>query len=259
MRTTEKTMPAYYDGHRPAKARTLPKRILLVDDDEGIVAAVGPALAVHGYEVTTAPDGLEALCAFENDEPDLVLLDLMMPRLGGLEICRRIRETSTTPIIVLSVKGGEGDIVSVLDQGADDYLVKPFRLSELRARISAVLRRADKVRSKKITCGDLEIDTEKRHVRVAGRSVTLTPIEYALIAELGANAGRVLTTRLLLQRVWGRQYGSESDYVKGVVRRLRVKLEPDPAHPRYIITEPHVGYRLDDAPEPRRSEGAGSV
>jgi two-component system KDP operon response regulator KdpE len=171
----------------------------------------------------------------------------MMPRLGGLEICRRIRESSTTPIIVLSVKGGEGDIVSVLDLGADDYLVKPFRLSELRARISAVLRRVGKVRSKKITCGDLEIDTEKRQVKIAGRSVTLTPIEYALIAELGANAGRVLTTRLLLQRVWGRQYGSESDYVKGVVRRLRVKLEPDPAHPRYIITEPHVGYRLDDA------------
>lgn len=258
MRTTENTMPAS-DAHRMTKARALPKRILLVDDDEGIVAAVGPALAVHGYEVTTAPDGVEALSAFENDEPDLVLLDLMMPRLGGLEICRRIRETSTTPIIVLSVKGGEGDIVSVLDQGADDYLVKPFRLSELRARISAVLRRADKVRSKKITCGDLEIDTEKRHVRVAGRSVTLTPIEYALIAELGANAGRVLTTRLLLQRVWGRQYGSESDYVKGVVRRLRVKLEPDPAHPRYIITEPHVGYRLDDAPEQRRAEDTGPV
>jgi two-component system KDP operon response regulator KdpE len=255
MRVTEKRVPTYESGHVP-KARALQKRLLLVDDDEGIVAAVGPALAAHGYEVTTAADGMEALAAFECDEPDLVLLDLMMPRLGGLEICRRIRESSSTPIIVLSVKGGEGDIVSVLDLGADDYLVKPFRLSELRARISAVLRRAGKVRSKKITCGDLEIDTEKRQVRVAGRSVTLTPIEYALIAELGANAGRVLTTRLLLQRVWGRQYGSESDYVKGVVRRLRVKLEPDPAHPRYIITEPHVGYRLDDAPETPRSDDA---
>jgi two-component system KDP operon response regulator KdpE len=251
-------MPAF-DAQRPAKTRALPKRILLVDDDEGIVAAVGPALAAHGYEVTTASDGVEALAAFEADEPDLVLLDLMMPRLGGLEICRRVRESSTTPIIVLSVKGGEGDIVSVLDLGADDYLVKPFRLSELRARISAVLRRVGKVPSKKIVCGDLEIDTEKRHVKVAGRVVTLTPIEYALIAELGAHAGRVLTTRLLLQRVWGRQYGSESDYVKGVVRRLRVKLEPDPAHPRYIITEPHVGYRLDDAFEQLRADDAGTA
>jgi len=241
-------MPVY-EAQRGARTRALQKRILLVDDDAGIVAAVGPALAAHGYEVSTAADGIEALAAFESEEPDLLLLDLVMPRLGGLEICRRIRESSTTPIIVLSVKGGEGDIVSVLDLGADDYLVKPFRLSELRARISAVLRRVGKVRSKKITCGDLEIDTEKRHVKIAGRSVTLTPIEYGLIAELGANAGRVLTTRLLLQRVWGRQYGSESDYVKGVVRRLRVKLEPDPAHPRYIITEPHVGYRLDDALE----------
>jgi two-component system KDP operon response regulator KdpE len=256
MRMTEKRIPAN-EAQRPSRPRALQKRILLVDDDEGIVAAVGPALALHGYEVTTAVDGIEALAAFDSDEPDLVLLDLMMPRLGGLEICRRIRESSSTPIIVLSVKGGEGDIVSVLDLGADDYLVKPFRLSELRARISAVLRRAGKVRSKKITCGDLEIDTEKRHVKVGGRSVTLTPIEYALVAELGANAGRVLTTRLLLQRVWGRQYGSESDYVKGVVRRLRVKLEPDPAHPRYIITEPHVGYRLDDAPEQPPPEYAG--
>ncbi len=252
MRTTEKR--GEFESVRVTKARKLQKRILLVDDDAGIVAAVGPALAAHGYDVTTAADGMEALAAFEADEPDLLLLDLMMPQLGGLEICRRIRESSMTPIIVLSVKGGEGDIVSVLDLGADDYLVKPFRLSELRARISAVLRRADKVRSKKITCGDLEIDTEKRHVKIAGRNVMLTPIEYALIAELGANAGRVLTTRLLLQRVWGRQYGNESDYVKGVVRRLRVKLEPDPAHPRYIITEPHVGYRLDDALEARAGD-----
>ncbi len=245
MRTSDKRVSLDEAG-RSSKVRALHKRILLVDDDEGIVAAVGPALIAHGYDVAITADGIEALASFEIDEPDLVLLDLMMPRLGGLEICRRIRQSSSTPIIVLSVKGGEGDIVSVLDLGADDYLVKPFRLSELRARISAVLRRVGKIPSQKIVCGDLEIDTEKRHVKIAGRNVTLTPIEYALIAELGANVGRVLTTRLLLQRVWGRQYGSESDYVKGVVRRLRVKLEPDPAHPRYIITEPHVGYRLDD-------------
>jgi two-component system KDP operon response regulator KdpE len=240
-------------GEVPAKATRARKRVLLVDDDQGIVAAVRPALVAHGYEVTTAGDGRAALAIFERDEPDLVLLDLMMPRLGGLQVCQTIREYSTTPIIVLSVKGGEGDVVSVLDLGADDYLVKPFRLTELRARISAVLRRVDKVRSQKIVCGDLEIDTVARSVTLAKRVVTLTPIEYALLAELGKNVGRVLTTRLLLQRVWGREYGNEGDYVKGAIRRLRVKLEPDPTHPRYIVTEPHVGYRLVEGNEPPKA------
>ncbi len=232
---------------RSLRNLVMKKRILLVDDDQGIVSAVRLALSAHDYEVTTAVDGVDALASYEREEPDLILLDLVMPRLGGLEVCRRIREFSAIPIVVLSVKGGEGDIVPALDLGADDYLVKPFRLSELRARVSAVLRRAGKAFSKKIVCGDLEIDTEKRRVSVAGRAVSLTPIEYAVIAELAANAGRVLTTRLLLQRVWGNQYGDETDYVKGVIRRLRVKLEPHPAHPQYIVTEPHVGYRLNDA------------
>ncbi|GAC1311748.1 MAG: response regulator transcription factor [Vulcanimicrobiaceae bacterium] len=236
---------------KPSDSQPIPyrlgrQRILLVDDDAGIVSAVAPALESHNYEITVASDGREALQIFERDEPDLILLDLMMPLLGGLEVCRQIRARSRVPIIVLSVKGGEGDIVAVLDSGADDYLVKPFRLAELRARISAVLRRAEKRRSKRICCGDLEIDIEKRNVSVAGRPVALTPIEYAVLSQLAGNAGRVLTTRYLLQRVWGEQYGDEGDYVKGVIRRLRVKLEPDPAHPHYIITEPHVGYRLND-------------
>lgn len=221
-------------------------RVLLVDDDRGIVAAVAPALEAHDYEVSVATNGIQALRDFDSQRPDLILLDLMMPRLGGIEVCRQIREISTTPIIVLSVKGSEEDIVRVLDLGADDYLVKPFRLAELRARVSAVLRRAKHVVSKKIVCGELVIDTEKRNVTVAGRPVALTPIEYAVLAELGAHAGRVLTTRLLLQRAWGEQYGDEGDYVKGVIRRLRVKIEEDSAHPRFIITEPHVGYRLED-------------
>ena len=231
----------------PLKTRRRPRRrILLVDDDNGIVSAVAPALEAHDYDIVVARNGVDALRAFQQQEPHLVLLDLMMPRMGGLDVCRRIREASSTPIIVLSVKGGESDIVPALDLGADDYLVKPFRLAELRARVSAVLRRAEKIQSKKIVCGDLEIDTEQRNISVAGRAIPLTPIEYALIAELGANAGRVLTTRLLLRRVWGEEYGDEGDYVKGVIRRLRVKIEPDPAHPHYIITEPHVGYRLYD-------------
>ncbi len=222
------------------------QRILLVDDDPGIMTAVKQALVTHGYEMITATDGMEALDTFERELPDLILLDLMMPRCGGREVCQAIRELSATPIIVLSVKDSESDIVSVLDLGADDYLVKPFRLAELLARVRAVLRRGDKIIASKVVCGDLEIDMEKHKVTVAGRIITLTPIEYALLAEMAGNVGRVLTTRLLLQRVWGPQYSDATDYIKGVVRRLRVKLEPDPAHPQYIITEPHLGYRLSD-------------
>ncbi len=223
------------------------QRILLVDDDPGIMVAVKQALSTYGYTMTTAVDGLEALAAFEREPPELVLLDLEMPRLNGLEVCQRIREHSATPIIVLSIKGSEADIVSVLDLGADDYLVKPFRLAELLARVRAVMRRGSKSVATRVTCGELEIDTEKHKVTIADRTITLTPIEYALLEELARNVGRVLTIHLLLQRVWGPQYSDATDYVKGVIRRLRVKLEPDPAHPRYILTEPHLGYRLNDS------------
>ena len=222
------------------------QRILLVDDDPGIMAAVKHSLTTHGYKMITATDGVEALAAFECELPDLILLDLEMPRCDGMEVCLRIREHASTPIIVLSVKGSEADIVSVLDLGADDYLVKPFRLAELLARVRAVMRRGSQTFATKVTCGDLEIDTEKHRAAIAGRAVTLTPIEYAVLEEMAKNVGRVLTTHLLLQRVWGPQYSDATDYVKGVIRRLRVKLEPDPAHPRYIITEPHLGYRLSD-------------
>ncbi len=222
--------------------------ILLVDDDPGIMAAVKQALIAHGYKMVTANNGEEALQAFKLEQPELILLDLVMPHRGGLEVCQRIRESSSIPIIVLSIKGSEADIVSVLDLGADDYLVKPFRLAELLARIRAVLRRGNKdVTPKKIICGDLLIDTEKHHVRVADRDIVLSPIEYAVLEELAKNIGRVLTTRLLLQRVWGPEYSDATGYVKGVVRRLRIKLEQDPAHPQYIITEPYLGYRLKDA------------
>lgn len=223
------------------------QRILLVDDDPGIMVAVKQALTTYGYKMTTASDGLEAIATFEREQPELILLDLEMPRCNGMEVCQRIREYSATPIIVLSVKGSEADIVSVLDLGADDYLVKPFRLAELLARVRAVMRRGGKTLTTKVICGDLEIDTEMHKVTVTGRTVNLTPIEYALLEELAQNVGRVLTTHLLLQRVWGSQYSDATDYVKGVIRRLRVKLEPDPAHPRYIITEPHLGYRLRDS------------
>lgn len=221
--------------------------ILLVDDDPGIMAAVKQALVAHDYKIMTASDGEEALDVFEREAPQLILLDLVMPRCGGLEVCKRIREFSSTPIIILSIKGSEADIVSVLDLGADDYLVKPFRLAELLARVRAVLRRGSKtLMTKKVVCGNFEIDTEERRVSVSGRTVVLTPTEYAVLAELANNIGRVITTNLLLQRVWGPQYSDAAGYVKGVIRRLRVKLEPDPSHPQYIVTEPYLGYRLKD-------------
>ena len=223
------------------------QHILLVDDDPGILVAVKQTLTAYGYEVTTATNGIEALAAFEHKPPELILLDLVLPKCDGVEVCRSICEHSPTPIIVLSIKGSEADVVSLLDLGADDYLVKPFRLAELLARMRAVLRRTSKLPATRVVCGALEIDMEKHKVTVAGRTVSLTPIEYVLLAELAGNVGRVLTIRLLLQRVWGPQYSDATDYVKGVVRRLRAKLEPDPAHPQYMITEPHLGYRLNDS------------
>jgi two-component system KDP operon response regulator KdpE len=220
--------------------------ILLADDDPGILIAVKQALVTQGYEVTTATNGIEAMKAFEGKSPELVLLDLMLPRCDGREVCHCIRERSDTPIMVISVSGSEAEVVSLLDLGADDYLVKPFRLGELLARVRALLRRTGKSQTNKLVCGALEIDTERRRVTVAGRAVSLTPIEYTLLTVLAANIGRVLTTQLLLQRVWGLQYSSSTEYVKVIVRRLRTKLEPDPAHPQYIITEPHLGYRMND-------------
>jgi two-component system, OmpR family, KDP operon response regulator KdpE len=222
------------------------QRILVVDDDPGIITAVKQTLSFHGFIITTASSGKNALTAFENEAPDLVLLDRILPDGDGLEVCQAIREHSSTPIIIVSVKGSEADIVTLLELGADDYLVKPFRVAELLARVRAVLRRASALPTSKVTCGKLEIDIEKHKVTVAGRIVSLTPIEYALLAELASNAGRLLTNQLLLRRVWGPQYSDATDYVKGVVRRLRAKLEPDPAHPQYILTEPHLGYRLND-------------
>ena len=223
------------------------QKVLLVDDDPGITMAVKQALAAHGYQMTIARDGVEALVACEREMPELILLDLMMPRCDGLEVCKRIREYSSVPIIILSVKGSESDVVSVLDAGADDYLIKPFRLAELLARVRAVLRRGDKsLNSRKVVCGDLEIDLDEHIVTVAGRDIVLTRTEYAVLVELANNVGRVLTTNLLVQRVWGDQYSDATGYVKGVIRRLRVKLERDPAHPQYIITEPYLGYRLKD-------------
>jgi len=222
------------------------QRILVVDDDPGIVAAISPALRAQGYDVAIASDGEAALHLFQQYAPDLILLDLVMPALNGIAVCQQIRQHSATPIIVVSVKGAEADIVTAIDNGADDYLVKPFRLSELLARIRAVLRRGQTTQAR-IYCADLVIDTNRRVVLREGKLVNLTPIEYAVLAELVAHRDGVVTARQIVQRVWGPQYLDSTDYVKGVIRRLRTKLEPDPSHPRYIITEPYVGYRFNDS------------
>ena len=220
------------------------QRILIVDDDPGIVAAIMPSLKAQGYDIAVAHDGDHALSLFTQLAPDLVLLDLVMPSLHGIAVCQRIRQQSSTPIIVVSVKGAEADIVTALDNGADDYLVKPFRLRELLARIRAVLRRG-RSEQRVIQCADLVIDTTRRLVQRQGQIVSLTPIEYAVLAELVTHRDGVITARQIVQRVWGPQYIDSTDYVKGVIRRLRLKLEPDPSHPRYILTEPHVGYRFN--------------
>jgi two-component system KDP operon response regulator KdpE len=220
------------------------QRILIVDDDPGIVAAITPSLKAQGYDIAVAHDGDRALALFTQFAPDLVLLDLVMPSVHGIAVCQQIRQQSSTPIIVVSVKGAEADIVTALDNGADDYLVKPFRLRELLARIRAVLRRG-RSEQRVIQCADLVIDTTRRLVQRQGQIVSLTPIEYAVLAELVTHRDGVITARQIVQRVWGPQYIDSTDYVKGVIRRLRLKLEPDPSHPRYILTEPHVGYRFN--------------
>jgi two-component system KDP operon response regulator KdpE len=221
---------------------------MVVDDDPGILAATKQALLPYQYIIKTARDGMEALELFRYEQPDLILLDLMMPRLDGLEFCRQVRAVATTPIIILSIKGSEADIVAALDLGADDYLVKPFRLAELLARVRAVLRRGSSViiSQSQIICGEIAIDAKQHYVTLSGNPVTLSPIEYAVLEQLALNMGRVITTRMLLTKVWGSQYVDADDYVKGVIRRLRVKLETDPSHPRYIITERYLGYRLND-------------
>jgi DNA-binding response OmpR family regulator len=222
------------------------KHVLVLDGDRGILVAVKGALLSHEYEVTSATDGADALDLYLRSRPDLVLLDHLLPGVDGLEVCRQIRAIDGTPIIMLGIKDEEADIVAALDMGADDYLVKPFRLAELLARMRAVLRRGTLPMAEEIVCGELRLDTKQHAVTLADRRVKLSPTEYAVLVELARNAGRVLTTRMLLQRVWGGPYVDATGYVKAVVRRLRIKLEPDPNHPRYILTERYLGYRLHD-------------
>lgn len=223
-------------------------RILVVDDEPEIQKYTASSLRTHGYQVLTADDGSEALKIVSEEIVHLVLLDIMMPGPNGFEVCQAIRRDSAVPIIMLSSRGQERDKVRALDAGADDYLTKPFGVEELLARVRAVMRRsgiADATSAPAVHTQDFDIDFGRRRITANGQEITLTPTEFNLLAHLARNAGKVLTHRAILQSVWGPEYGDETDYLWAYVRRLRRKMEPDPQHPRYLITEAGVGYRLE--------------
>lgn len=224
-----------------------PQRILVVDDEPQIARVLRRALSARGYEVQTASDGEEALSTFSQWPADLVITDLSMPQMGGLELCRRLRKLTQVPIIVLSVKGEERTKVEALDAGADDYVTKPFGIDELLARVRAALRRAPTTTArevKEIELGDFRVDLEARTVIVRGEEVHLTPKEYELLVYLIRHAGKVLTHRVLLGAVWGGDYTEQTEYLRVFVGQLRKKIEADPSKPRYILTEPWIGYRF---------------
>ncbi len=225
------------------------ERILVVDDEVPMQRALRAMLRTHGYDVTLASSGQEALDRAAAESPDLVVLDLVLPDMDGREVCLRLRSWSRVPIIVLSVHDDEPTKIAALDAGADDYLVKPFGSGELLARVRAARRRAkEDVLLPIVEVGALCVDLGRRHVTVAGAPCHLTPKEYDLLAYLVTNAGRVLTHRMILQHVWGPEYGEEVQYLRVFVRLLRRKLEPDPEHPRYILTEVGVGYHFPSLP-----------
>jgi len=225
-----------------------PKRILVAEDESSLRDFISRNLHVRGFEVVEANNGLEALALWETEQPDLLILDIMMPRMDGLEVCRRVREQTTAPIIVLTALDSESDKVAAFDQGADDYLTKPFGVEELLARVRAVLRRSQWSGQTPTAgvrrYGNLEIDLGGHVVRLGDAEVRLTPTEFALLEQLVSNAGKVLTHRMLLQRVWGSEYGDEAEYLRVYMARLRRKLELDPANPHHFMTEPGVGYRF---------------
>jgi DNA-binding response OmpR family regulator len=233
----------------PAKKTT----ILTADDDPQILRLVARNLQLDGYEVIAVADGQAALEQIEAHAPDLVLLDIMMPRMDGFTLTQRVREFSSVPIILLTARGQDRDKIHGLDLGADDYLTKPFSVEELLARVRAVMRRAQyatdaHAMSATTTTGELTIDYTQHLVTMRGREVTLTPTEYRILAYLAQNAGRVITQDLLLEQVWGPEYTGESHMLQVNVNRLRRKIEDDHTRPRYILTKVGVGYLLANQP-----------
>jgi DNA-binding response OmpR family regulator len=233
------------------------RRVLVVDDEPRMVRFIRLNLEQDGFEVVEAQTGMEALNQIRNTMPDLVLLDVMLPDIDGLEILRMIREFSPVPILMVTAKGEEDDRVRGLERGADDYITKPFSPRELASRIRAVLRRDEMPRSsahKPIVVDDrLTIDFDRREVRVEGKPIVLRPTEYRLLYHLVQNAGRVVTHDQLLAKVWGYEYREETHYLRLYVNYLRQKLEKDPAHPEYIQTERGVGYRFTEYHRPGKA------
>jgi two-component system KDP operon response regulator KdpE len=222
-------------------------RILVVDDEPAIVKALERNLRAHGFQVAAAATADDARSEFERWRPDAVVLDLGLPGHDGFEVIKAIRARSATPIIILSVRGSDADKVGALDLGADDYLTKPFSVDELLARVRVMLRHVARPRTGAdavFKTADLAVDLEHRRVTVAGAEVRLTPTEYDLLRAFIANPDKVLTPLMLLRAVWGAEYGSEAHYLHVYVARLRRKLEADPKRPRYLKTEPGVGYRF---------------
>lgn len=224
------------------------KHILVVDDEPGIQDFIKHSLEARSYKVSLANNGLEALDTFARMNFILVILDIMMPQMNGLEVCRRIRQSSTVPIIILTALGEEADKIAALDQGADDYLTKPFGVGELLARVKAVIRRSHwtetPVSAGTQRFGHLEIDFEQRCVWRESELVKLTPMEFALLQELALYPGKIFTHEALLKRVWGPEYRIETEYLRVYIGRLRRKLEVDPSRPMHILTEPGIGYYM---------------
>lgn len=224
-----------------------PARILLVDDELSIQRALAPLLRSRGYEVDLAATGKDALKTVAEHPPDIIVLDLGLPDIEGTEVCRRVRESSSVPIIILSARGREADKVSALDLGADDYVTKPFGPEELLARIRVWLRRVmsdDRVESGRVTISDLTIDYDRRRVLRGDDEIRLTPKEFELLAFMARNPDRVMTHRAILKAVWGPNAVDQPEHLWVLVAQLRKKIERDPAVPRYLISEPWVGYRL---------------
>ena len=239
-------------------------RVLIVDDEEQIRRAVGRALVARGYDVNESVDGEEALAAAAAGDPDLVVLDLNLPGLDGLEVCRRLRRRSSVSILVLSVREDESDKVSALDLGADDYLTKPFGIEELLARVRALLRRAEThgpAAPLRFERDGLEIDLDAHRVVRGAEEVRLTKTEWSLLEALSEHPGKLLTHRWLLERVWGPGYVGDIDVLRVFISQLRRKIEPDPAQPAIISTDPGIGYRwllwpAEDADAPEPADGA---
>ena len=221
-------------------------RILVVDDEAPIRRSLKVNLETRGYTVDTAETGEKAIMAFENRRPDLLILDLLMPGMGGIDVVRKVRAVSAIPIIVLSAVGEEAQKVQALELGADDYMTKPFGMEELFARIRSLLRRAAGATSPApvFVAGDLSVNFDRREVSLEGQLVKLTPTEYDLLKYMIEHAGKVLTHRMLLQEVWGQAYVDQAQYLRVFVGQLRKKIEKHPGRPRFILTDPGVGYRF---------------